>query len=425
MVCYRGLLWHRTARNQGDVSNAGTTIVTDYFSENIRIPIDGAYDVIVVGGGVAGIGAALAAARNGLSTLLVEKGVMLGGLATAGLIAHYLPLCDGNGRQVIGGIAEELLYASIRYGYDTLPAAWKGGRLCGPTTERYQTRFSAPAFALALDELVEKAGISVLLDTTFSRPVMEDENCRGIVVENKSGRRGFTAKIFIDTTGDADLMARAGVACVEQTNWLSIWFYVTDMEAINKAAYSGDLRDAVQLRALGVDVTQELPDMVTKYRGTDAAEVSRAVLDGHRLIRQAMTDAREVGRCLLTLPSMAQLRTTRRIRGRYELCENDVGRRFDDSIGCTGDWRQAGPVFEIPWRTLLAPEVGNVITAGRTIAAVGDVWEVTRVIPTAVMTGQAAGTAASLALAEGCSLAEVPVNVLQNRLKAADVRIHV
>ena len=85
------------------------------------------YDIVVAGAGVAGVAAALEAARSGYKTALVEKTVLFGGLATAGLINVYLPLCDGRGRQVIFGIAEELLHLSIQYGPGTVPAGWKGG----------------------------------------------------------------------------------------------------------------------------------------------------------------------------------------------------------------------------------------------------------------------------------------------------------
>lgn len=90
-----------------------------------RIPAIGAYDVIVVGGGVAGVSAALAAARNGAKVCLVGKESALGGLATLGLITHYLPLCDGLGHQVVGGIGEELLKLSMRDGFAEIPACWQ------------------------------------------------------------------------------------------------------------------------------------------------------------------------------------------------------------------------------------------------------------------------------------------------------------
>jgi hypothetical protein len=399
--------------------------VSEHFLESNRVPIDGDYDVLVIGGGVAGVSAALAARRSGCSTLIIEKSVMLGGLATLGLIAYYLPLCDGRGRKVIGGIAEELLHLSIKYGYDTLPEEWKRGGEGAGGGARYRTAFSSPAFAVALDEIVEQEGIEVLFDAVFSRPVLEDGLCKGVVVENKSGRIGYRGKVIVDATGDADVMARAGAECVEGANWLSYWAYFTDLDKMQQAVESGEVLRGIDLQALGVDLGKgNLPGESEKYRGIDARDVTRIVLDGRRLLRQELRDGRNRERSVLAIPGMAQLRTTRRIRGYYELTEANVFTRFDDSIGCTGDWRTAGPVYEIPYRTLLSRGIRNIITAGRSIASAGDAWEVTRVIPAASLTGQAAGTAAALAVAEGCDLSQIPVRKLQRQLADAGVLIH-
>ena len=99
----------------------------EFITEVKQTAVCDEYDVIVVGGGVAGVSAALSAARNGAKVLLIEKTTVLGGLATAGLVILYFPLDDGCGHKVIGGVSEELLHASIKYGYDNLPAAWKDG----------------------------------------------------------------------------------------------------------------------------------------------------------------------------------------------------------------------------------------------------------------------------------------------------------
>jgi flavin-dependent dehydrogenase len=116
-----------------------------------ELEVAGDYDVIVAGGGIAGLGAALASARSGLTTLIIEKNVVLGGLATLGLIAYYLPICDGRGRKIIGGIAEELLHLSIKYGYSTLNPQWTMGieKVDGPNPDTrrsfHRRRSSSPS----------------------------------------------------------------------------------------------------------------------------------------------------------------------------------------------------------------------------------------------------------------------------------------
>ena len=130
-----------------------------------------AYDVIVVGGGIAGVAAAVAAAREGASVLLMEKQVNLGGLATGGLISWYEPLCDSK-EQVIFGIAEELIRLSVRDCFDSLPIAWGGSEKSAPLRTRYCTRYSPSVFALALDEYVTENGVKILFDTYGTYPVM-------------------------------------------------------------------------------------------------------------------------------------------------------------------------------------------------------------------------------------------------------------
>lgn len=398
--------------------------MTDSFREENDVPVVGNYDVIVVGGGVAGVSAAVAARRRGSSTLIVEKGVMLGGLATLGLVAIYLPLCDGNGRKVIGGIAEELLHLSIKYAYDSLPVIWGGTCECDEKA-RYKTKFSPAEFVIALDELIEDEGIDVLYDSTFSNVVVDGGHCRGIVVDNRAGRTGYKGKVFVDTTGDALVMAGAGAECVEAENWLSYWAYTTNLSRMASALEAGDVSKGIHLQWYGgLDDGRGLPEGTRKYKGTDPNEVGRFVADGRKLVRAGLDKKNALVSAVLTIPAMPQFRTTRRIRGSYELTERDIFTHFDDSIGCTGDWRKRGPIFEIPYRTLVADGIDNLITAGRTIGSAGDAWEVTRVIPPASMTGQAAGTAAVLSLRGDCAIDEIDVTDLQHELERDGVLIH-
>ena len=131
--------------------------------------ISGEFDVIVVGGGIAGVSAAVSAARCRKSVLLIEKSVNLGGLATNGRISWFEPLCDGNGKQMVFGISEELIQLAIKYCFDTLPVEW-GGK--NTEKHRYASRFSPTVFSMALDEFVIE-GVPTTI--SFNRRVLDNE----------------------------------------------------------------------------------------------------------------------------------------------------------------------------------------------------------------------------------------------------------
>ena len=396
--------------------------------KTIRIPeeqieIAGEYDVIVVGGGVAGIGAALAAARCGSRVLILEKSVMMGGLATLGLVTEYHPICDGKGRRIIGGISEELLHLAIRYSYNTLPDAWKSRPDHIDGTQRYRTRFSPAEFVMAIDELLEAEKIDFVFDTVFSVPVMEQDTCRAVVVEEKGGRRAYTARMFVDATGDCDLMRRAGASAAEGDNWVSYWCYTADTEHMAEAAGKNRVMTGINLTSWGDGLYKEHP-AYPKMVLHDARDITQFILRGRRCVLDGIRDLDHATHAVTAIPGMAQTRTTYRLEGEYTLCGQDAGRHFDDSVGSVCEWRRVGPSYEIPYRCLITGRLKNVITAGRCISSAGDAWEITRVIPPAVLTGQAAGTAAAMAVKEGKTLHEIRISKLQERLGRDGVMIH-
>jgi hypothetical protein len=280
------------------------------------------------------------------------------------------------------------------------------------------TVFSPSCFTVALDELLISENITILYDTAFVKAIMKENTCTGIVVENKSGRGFYMGKMFIDATGDADLAYSSGIGCENGDNWLSYWCYLTDKESLKNC--EGSLQKAFILSALGADAGGNGGE-ARKYTGTDKDEITEFIINGRKLLLEKMKNS---GKIPVTLPSMAQFRTTRRIKGIYTLSENDLLQHFDDSIGCTGDWRKRGPVYEIPYRTLISSEITNVITAGRCISSCGDTWEVTRVIPAAAATGQSAGTAAAAAVKSSLNLQDIDIKALQKTLSDNGVIIH-
>jgi 2-polyprenyl-6-methoxyphenol hydroxylase-like FAD-dependent oxidoreductase len=378
--------------------------------------LDETYDVLVAGAGVAGVAAAVAAARAGRRTALVEKTVLVGGLATSGLIFSYTPLCDGHGRQVTFGIAEELLHMSYRYGPGGVPPDWPAGegRRCG-------TRFSPAAFALALDELLLASDVELWLDTLACAPLMNGARVAGVEVETKAGRGVLRAACTVDATGDADLAHRAGAPCEEAENWLSLWALGASLEKARQAT-EGDTGDPLlSLVSVGASNTGDgHPEGTRTFRGTDARDVTEFVLAGRALLRERYARLQaERGRenvFPLALPAMAQFRTTRRIAGRALLSDGMAGRRFKDAVGLVANWWRRGEVWEVPYGALVPQGVGGLLAAGRCISAEGEAWEVTRVIHGAAHTGQIAGVAAALCVERGTEPGDLDADGLRKAL---------
>jgi len=387
------------------------------------------FDVLVVGAGVAGTAAALAAARAGASTALVEKTVLTGGLATTGLVNIYLPLCDGRGRQVTYGIAEELLHLSIKYGPGAVQENWRDPA----SRDRYRVPFSPAAFVLALDEVLASAGVAILLDTLVCLPVMEGDRLVGVEVEDRDGRGLLRARCVIDASGDAEVARRAGVPCVEGDNWVTIWSLQASLAAARKAAGESDgtpLLEGVRLGG-GSNGWNAAPGSA-KLHGMDAAQHNRFVLESRALLREHYRaeqakggDSSRGNLFPVTLPAMAQFRMTRAIKGQETLSDGQDGVRAETSVGLASDWRKPGPVWEIPYGTLVPQGVAGLLAAGRCISSVGDAWEVTRAIPVAALTGEAAGVAAALAVELRTTPDRLAVEDVQARLRGAGAPLHI
>jgi len=390
------------------------------------------YDVAVIGGGVAGVAAALQCARDGLKTALVEKTVLFGGMATTGLVPIYMPLCDGNGRQVTFGIAEELLIASIKYGRGHIPARW-GGASAGESGaeelydeadlgKRYMTPFNPWSFALALDEVLEASGADLWLDTLACLPILEGGELAGVEVENKSGRIALRAGCVIDATGDADIAARAGAACEEFGSFPSSLYQYSSLELARKAVEAGSAEKMVTWRGGGganeFDVGYE--GLAPRLSGVSGRDVSAFLMESRRIAREKLAGEQAAlgadGRLQhypASLPAMHQIRMSRRIVGQELVAADADGRRCETSVGLITDCRKVGAVWEVPYGSLLPDAPGRLLVVGRCMAAEGYAWQVTRLIPAAALTGQAAGIAAGVAIRAETS---------PDRLDAADVQ---
>jgi hypothetical protein len=397
-----------------------------YFKETVNVKVKGNYDVIVAGGGIAGVAAAIAAARHGCKTLLVEKTISLGGLATNGLVLYYNPsLCDRKGRKIIGGISEELLHASIKYGRSTLPPEWKFRTSRVDTDGIYQTKFSAASFVAALDEIIDEAGVMVLFDTVCCAVKMKDGVCDGVIIENKEGRVFYGCRQLIDTTGDLDLFQRAGASCINDLNWLSFWILDTDMDRLKACCEAEDIGEAIEVKMLGTDRDGlRNPPGVRRYKIESGEEVSEFIRGGRRYFLEYLKRMDVKKQMAVLFPSQAQYRTTRHIQSEYILEQKDKNVHRDDSIGCAYTFREDGFFVEVPYNALTVKGYKNMITAGRTIGSIGIVCELTRLIAPSAMTGEAAGIAVSLAMSLGCDINEVPLEKLQCAIVEADGILH-
>jgi len=390
--------------------------------EELQIPINTDYDVVVCGGGFAGISAALASARQGKKTLLLERQYILGGLGTAGLVTIYLPLCDGMGRQVSFGIAEELFHLSIRYGAEArYPENWltEGGSRT-ENDPRFMVRYNPQIFAILAEQLLLEEGVTVLYGTYAVAAKTDREQITHIITESKSGRIAYRVQSVVDATGDCDIAAFAGAPTklFERGNLLAAWYY-----------YAG--KNGYDLKELGASDKMEEENRQShstkllvnrRFGGIDATEVSEMTILSHEKLLENWLSKREEDPSVwpVTMSTVPQIRMTRKIVGEYELADSEVFTHFDDSIGMVSNWKKRGPIYEVPFRTLYSNSVKNLIVAGRCTSVNEKLWDVMRVIPCCAVTGQAAGTAAAMT----DDFSALDISLLQDRLRHDGVKLH-
>jgi len=390
------------------------------------VPVKKYYDVIVCGGGVAGVAAAVSAAKNGCSTLLVEKSNILGGLGTLGLINLFVPMCNGRGKQIIFGLAEKWLRMSAELGWDTIPEQWKDGEPKEPTDVRYIQRYSPAIFAYQLTEEVKRSGADVLFDCMAVDPVMEGNLCRGVLTESKAGTEFYGCRMLIDTTGDCDVLRRGGVPTVSGENFFTFSAKMITLDSCREAAESGDIGRAYRsISGGGINLFGDgQPEDMPRWSGLSAEDVTDYIVRNHLMILEKLRATDRKAREIVTTPGMPQFRTTCHIRGDYSLRVADAYRHFDDSVCAINDFEHRDHLFEVPLRCLTRADHPNILTAGRSADGTGYGWDLLRVIPPAILTGQAAGEAACMAIRTGTSAAGVEIRALQDKLERENVMIH-
>ena len=384
------------------------------------------FDVIVAGGGVSGAAAAVSAARLGKRVLLIEKQINLGGLATTGLINLFTPMCNGRGKKIITGMAEEFLNRAIEYGFDTLPEEWCNGEPGKETGSRYTSKFSAPIFMLVLTELLHSTGVEIMFDSLVTDVVSSDGHIKGVVIENKSGSSYYAGSIFVDATGDGEIMTRAGVPCVQGYNYDTYICFGADLESVRHTQDKSDFRWLTKWYTGNcADLWgRNHPEGKPYWLGTNAEDVNQYLLDNQLLVLEKIKKDSRKERDILLVPGMVQFRTTRHIDGDYTLTEDDIFKHQKTSIGTICDFSKRDLLYEVPFGTLVRTGFDNLITAGRSVSADGFAWDVVRLIPPAILTGQAAGVAAARCLEEKAPIFAVNITLLQAELERQGVMIH-
>ena len=393
-----------------------------FVQEALQTPVVSDYDVVVCGGGFGGISAALAAARQGKRTLLLERQYLLGGLGTAGLVTIYLPLCDGYGHQVSFGIAEELFHLSIRHGAEgKYPENWLTEN--GSRTEkdkRFEVQYNPQLFAILAEQLLREAGVEILYGTYAVGVTVKEEKIEHIITENKSGRQAYRTRSVVDATGDCDIakLADAPTDTFRQGNVLAAWYYSLGNKGyrLNMLGFS-DIPDEEKKKD-----HKETLLVQQRFSGLDGKELSDQMQLSHAstyndFLKKRAEDSDYGPTSIATIP---QIRMTRKIVGEYTLADKEMHTYFDDSIGMVSNWKKRGPIWEVPFRTLYSAKVKNLVCAGRCTSVNETLWDVMRVIPCCAVTGEAAGTAAAMS----DDFTALDVKELQKVLQKNGVRLH-
>ena len=420
------------------MDHRGGVALNSYHEPSKNLPISRDVDVIVVGGGPAGITAAIVSARNGARTVLIEQFGYLGGTATASLMAcinGFRNQVEPDSTQTVRGIAEEIILGLKDLGglgkspypqkaYPTLPGQLEYSYAIDTEKLKY----------LALKMCVE-AGVDVMLHTYFADSIVEGDELVGVIVENKSGRQALMAKVIVDATGDADVSARAGVP-----------FWQTHKDEAPR------LNDGLMYRIqFGLDRPEgtfacDFGDNAVVWGpaigpidGTNADELSKAEVHARLRVyedfaaKQAahpeLADAR-----LVETPPLLGIRQTRFIEGEYKLTADDAiaGRRFGDVVAISScpiihyyGYRRylEHEGYDIPYRSLVPKKVENLLAAGRCISSEQQPYESHRAMVPIMAIGQAAGTAAALSALSGVKPRSLDVKLLQKTLIGQGVEL--
>ncbi len=427
-----------------------------------KTPIIAEADLVVLGGGPAGIAAAVAASRNGAKTLLIERYGFLGGMGSAGMVNNFCGLhgvFDGELYQIVRGVALDVVARIDHFGGLMAPRVRENGKSGAQA-------YDIAAYKLALDDLALSSGVEIIFHGQAVGAAMEGGRIKALIIESKSGRGAIGADYFIDCSGDGDLAHFAGAA-YEKGDENGFMALPTQMFRVNgvdgeraqadgkpilkslmeQAAESGEWdfertsgilnpnRNSIEWR---VNMTQIQGRDGAVMDCTDVFDLTHAEIEGRRQVANLSRFLKQKvpgfeDSYLLEIAPQIGIRETRRVTGQYQLSGEDVlgCADFDDAIGINAwpmerhvqggvEWRylEGRGYHQLPFGALVVPEVENLFAAGRCASMTPDAHAAARVSGPCFAMGQAAGTAAALNLKAGLNNRETDIGQLQKALRA-------
>ena len=439
------------------------------------------YDVIVVGGGPAGICAAIASARQGVKTLLVEQNGFCGGMATAGLVGPFMTCYDSKGeKMIIKGLFEEIVDRLVARDFAIHPKDVMGGTAFTSWIKighDHVTPFESEGLKLVLDEMLCEAGVEVLYHTTFLEPVLIENKIVGIKVASKSGIETIESNVVIDCTGDGDVAYRSGVPFEMGNEELGLiqpatMFY--HISNVDSDALEADIeanidnfyrKDGVNYRSLHWRVTEarengdwsldrvsigvfRMPkkdewcvntSRIMGIDSTDNKSLTKAEFEGRRQVDEITRFFRKyVPGCkdarIKATASHIGIRESRHIKGEYRLTADDLlnAKVPEDSVFIAANSVDVhgrfgprsneyvpinGNYYGVPYRSLVPIKIDGLLVAGRCLSADSTAAGAVRVMPPCMAMGQAAGTAAALSIKNNCTVRDLNVKELISVLK--------